>query len=192
MPPAADELASRSRRDFPIFSREFARPAARVPRLGRHLAEAGGRDRGAWPSTCASHNANVHRGVYALAQEADAAFEGAPRRGSPASRAAEPDDHDLHQERHRGDQPRRLRVGSRERRRGRRGADHADGAPREHRPLAGALPRARRARCATWRWTSTASSRSRRSTPSWRAATCGWSPSRTSRTCSARSTRSPR
>ena len=26
------------------------------------------------------HNANVHRGVYALAQEADAAFEGARER----------------------------------------------------------------------------------------------------------------
>ena len=59
-------------------------------------------------------------------------------------------DDDLHEERHRGDQPRRLFVGSGttrmagERRPRRRGADHADGAPREHRALAGALPRARR------------------------------------------------
>ncbi len=57
-----------------------------------------------------SHNANVHRGVYALAQEADAAFEGARRAGRRLHRRRSADD-DLHQERDRGDQPRRLRVG---------------------------------------------------------------------------------
>ena len=89
------------------------------------------------------HNANVHRGVYALAQEADAAYDGARRRVAAFVGARAGDD-DLLQERHRGDQPRRLRLGPRERRARRRGADHADGAPREHRPLAGPLPRARR------------------------------------------------
>ena len=54
------------------------------------------------------------------------------------------------------------------------------------------LCRERGASCATWRSTSVASCRWTRSTRSWRAATCGWSPSPTSRTCSARSTRSPR
>ena len=63
-----------------------------------------------------NHNANVHRGVYALAQEADAAYDGARERVA-AFTGAEPDDDDLHEERHRGDQPRRLRVGPRERRR---------------------------------------------------------------------------
>ena len=68
----------------------------------------------------------------------------APAGGSPRSPAREPRDDDLHQERDRGDQPRRLRVGARERGPRRRGADHADGAPRQPRPLAGALQRARR------------------------------------------------
>ena len=90
-----------------------------------------------------NHNANVHRGVYALAQEADAAFDGRARADRRLHGGAAGDD-DLHEERHRGDQPRRLRLGPRERRPRRRGADHPDGAPREHRPLAGALPRARR------------------------------------------------
>ena len=62
-------------------------------------------------------------------------------RGVHRRRAA---DDDLHQERDGGDQPRRLLVGPREHRPGRRGADHADGAPRQPRALAGALPRARR------------------------------------------------
>ena len=46
---------------------------------------------------------------------------------------------DLHPQRHRGDQPGRLRVGPRERRPRRRGAHHGDGAPLEHRALAAAL-----------------------------------------------------
>jgi cysteine desulfurase/selenocysteine lyase len=67
------------RGDFPILERTFdGRPlryldsaaTAQKPRvvidaLAEHLR---------------SHNANVHRGVYALAQEADAAYEGARRR----------------------------------------------------------------------------------------------------------------
>jgi cysteine desulfurase/selenocysteine lyase len=65
--------------DFPILTREFdGRPlvyldsaaTAQKPRVvidavAEHLAQ---------------HNANVHRGVYALAQEADAAYEGARAR----------------------------------------------------------------------------------------------------------------
>ena len=45
-----------------------------------------------------SHNANVHRGVYALAQEADAAYDGARKRVAAfvGGRAA---DDDLHEER---------------------------------------------------------------------------------------------
>ena len=58
------------------------------------------------------HNANVHRGVYELAQQADAAFEGA-RRADRRLHRRDPQTHDLHQERHRGDQPRRLRLGPR-------------------------------------------------------------------------------
>jgi cysteine desulfurase/selenocysteine lyase len=67
------------RGDFPILSREFdgrpliyldsaatsQKPASVIAAVSDHLAQ---------------HNANVHRGVYALAQEADAAFEGARER----------------------------------------------------------------------------------------------------------------
>jgi cysteine desulfurase / selenocysteine lyase len=67
------------KRDFPILAREFdghplvyldsaatsQKPAVVIEALADHLAQ---------------HNANVHRGVYALAQEADAAFEGARAR----------------------------------------------------------------------------------------------------------------
>jgi cysteine desulfurase/selenocysteine lyase len=73
----ASELDVRS--DFPIFSRSPSKrplvyldsgatsqkPAVVIEALAEHLR---------------SHNANVHRGVYALAQEADAAYDGARRR----------------------------------------------------------------------------------------------------------------
>jgi cysteine desulfurase / selenocysteine lyase len=68
--------------DFPIFARTFGesdertlvyldsaassqKPAVVIEALAEHLR---------------SHNANVHRGVYALAREADAAYDGARRR----------------------------------------------------------------------------------------------------------------
>jgi cysteine desulfurase/selenocysteine lyase len=67
------------RADFPIFSRgpnerplvyldsgaTSQKPAVVIEALAEHLRR---------------HNANVHRGVYALAQEADAAYDGARRR----------------------------------------------------------------------------------------------------------------
>ena len=82
--------------------------------------------------------------------------------------------------------------GREQRRRRRRRADHADGAPLQHRALAAALPGARR-RAALPRGRRRRRALARRSsTRSSRAATSSSSPSRTSRTCSARSTRSPR
>ena len=63
----------------------------------------------------------------------------APASGSPRSPAGDPATHDLHPQRDRGDQPRRLRLGARQRRPRRRGAHHRDGAPLEHRALAAAL-----------------------------------------------------
>jgi cysteine desulfurase/selenocysteine lyase len=85
MPPVAEndlfiETASGGRAgvrsDFPIFARTFGgrpliyldsgassqKPQVVIDALADHLAK---------------HNANVHRGVYALAQEADAAYDGA-------------------------------------------------------------------------------------------------------------------
>jgi len=88
MPPVAEndlfiETASGGRAgvraDFPIFSRTFGgrpliyldsgassqKPQVVIDALADHLAK---------------HNSNVHRGVYALAQEADAAYDGARKR----------------------------------------------------------------------------------------------------------------
>jgi cysteine desulfurase/selenocysteine lyase len=73
MPPVA-ESSLEVRADFPIFSRRFGgrpliyldsaatsqKPEVVIAALADHLR---------------NHNANVHRGVYALAQEADAAFD---------------------------------------------------------------------------------------------------------------------
>ena len=60
-----------------------------------------------------NHNANIHRGVYTLAQEADALFEGA-RDADRGLRRLAGREHDLHAQRDRGDQPRRLLVGAHE------------------------------------------------------------------------------
>jgi cysteine desulfurase/selenocysteine lyase len=78
MPPVV-ESALEVRADFPIFARRFdgrelvyldsgatsQKPQVVIDALAEHLA---------------SHNANVHRGVYALAQEADAAYDEARRK----------------------------------------------------------------------------------------------------------------
>jgi cysteine desulfurase/selenocysteine lyase len=78
MPPVA-ESSLEVRADFPIFARRAAggpfvyldsaatsqKPESVIEALAEHLR---------------AHNANVHRGVYRLAQEADAAFEGARER----------------------------------------------------------------------------------------------------------------
>ncbi|HEX5224457.1 MAG TPA: SufS family cysteine desulfurase [Solirubrobacteraceae bacterium] len=78
MPPVAESTLS-VRADFPILQRRpngrpliyldsaatSQKPEAVIAAIADHLRE---------------HNANVHRGVYALAQEADAAFEGARTR----------------------------------------------------------------------------------------------------------------
>ncbi len=72
-------LALDVRGDFPIFSREFdgqplvyldsgatsQKPAVVIDAISSYLSE---------------HNANVHRGVYALAQESDAAYDGARKK----------------------------------------------------------------------------------------------------------------
>jgi cysteine desulfurase/selenocysteine lyase len=79
MPPVASPTSLNVKADFPIFGRRFAgreliyldsgatsqKPAVVIDALAEHLR---------------AHNANVHRGVYALAQEADAAYDGARRR----------------------------------------------------------------------------------------------------------------
>jgi cysteine desulfurase/selenocysteine lyase len=78
MPPVAESTLG-VKADFPIFERRFAgreliyldsgataqKPQVVIDAQATHLRD---------------HNANVHRGVYALAQEADAAYDGARRR----------------------------------------------------------------------------------------------------------------
>src|ERR1041385_7974138 len=68
--------------------------------------------------------ANVHRGVYTLAERATAGYEGARVR----QRAVEPRGH-LHAQRDGGDQPRRVRLGPRQPRPGRRRRHHRARAP---------------------------------------------------------------
>ena len=80
MPQVADSaVLTGVKADFPIFAREFdgrpliyldsgatsQKPGVVIEATAEHLR---------------NHNANVHRGVYALAQEADAAYDGARRR----------------------------------------------------------------------------------------------------------------
>jgi cysteine desulfurase / selenocysteine lyase len=78
MPPVAEQTLA-VKADFPIFTRRFGgreliyldsgataqKPQAVIDAQAEHLR---------------SHNANVHRGVYALAQEADAAYDEARKR----------------------------------------------------------------------------------------------------------------
>ena len=77
--PSVAERSLAAKADFPIFARRFSgrelvyldsvatsqKPEAVIAALAEHLR---------------SHNANIHRGVYELAQEADAAYEGGRRR----------------------------------------------------------------------------------------------------------------
>jgi cysteine desulfurase/selenocysteine lyase len=86
---AAGAASLEVKADFPIFSREVGgrplvyldssstsqKPAVVIEAVAGHLRE---------------HNANVHRGVYRLAQEADAAYDGARRRVA-AFTGAEPE-----------------------------------------------------------------------------------------------------
>ena len=70
----------------------------------------------------------------------------------------------VHQERHRGDQPRRLHVGPGQPARGRRDRAHRDRAPRQPRALAHAASRSAASSCASSRWPTTTRSTSPTST----------------------------
>ncbi len=58
--------------------------------------------------------ANVHRGVYTIAEEATTAYEGARTKLACLSERVVADRDRVHEERDRGDQPRRLLVGARQ------------------------------------------------------------------------------
>ena len=67
-----------------------ARAAAALPRQRRHLAEARRRACRRWTATTRTCNANIHRGVYRIAEEATAAYEDARRRVAAFVGAAHP------------------------------------------------------------------------------------------------------
>ena len=91
------------------------RQAARLPRQRRHVAEAAGGDRGAG-SLWREENANVHRGVYRLSEEATEAYEHRDGWSLPVGAAG---GGRLRPQRHRGPQPGGLFLGPGEPRGGR-------------------------------------------------------------------------
>ena len=94
MPPVAEKNVFKGspsgalagvRSDFPIFARKFSGSDSRPPSPLIYLDSAATTQKprvviDALAEHLRDHNANVHRGVYELAQEADAAFEGARAR----------------------------------------------------------------------------------------------------------------
>ena len=116
----------------------------RLPRLGRVVAEAAPGARRDGSATTRRRYANVHRSVY---QHRRPRPPSATRRPGSRSRrfisAPQRARGRVHQERHRGAQPRRLLVGPGQPARGRRRRAHPDGAPRQHRAVADAGRRAR-------------------------------------------------
>ena len=111
----------RSSRTSRSSSRTRPRPAARLPRLGGVVAEAARRCSTRWTSYYETTYANVHRGVYAIAERGHRrAMEDARAQGRPLHRRAGSERDRLHQERHRGDQPRRPHLGPGQPARGRR------------------------------------------------------------------------
>ena len=124
-------------------------------------------------------------------REGHGRVRGGPRQGRALhQRPGPPRDH-LHPQRDRGDQPRRLRVGSQEHRPRRRDRPHRDGAPREPRPVAAPGPgEGRRPRVHPDHRRRRAPPRRARGAAPPEARSSSRSP--TSRTRSARSTRSAR
>ena len=105
------------------------------------------------------HNANVHRGVYALAQEADAAFERRARARGRVHRRRTPQRTIFTKNATEAINLVAYSWGRAQRGRRRRGADHADGAPRQHRARGSCCAASAARSCATWRSTSAASCR---------------------------------
>ena len=81
-------------------------------------------------------NANIHRGVHSLAEEATAAYEEGAAEGIPFYRRAGRESPDLHPRHDRVHKPRRPRLGPQVLARRRRGGPHRGRAPLEPRPLA--------------------------------------------------------
>ena len=125
------------RKDFPLLARTVhGRPIVYLDSASSALQPQA--VIGAMSHYYETTHANVHRGVYATAEEATALYErarvvaGVHRRAGPGARDR------LHQEHHRVAQPGGPLLGPRQPARRRRRAADRDGAPRQHRPLADA------------------------------------------------------
>jgi len=81
-------------------------------------------------------HANVHRGVYTLSEEATALYEGARKKIAKFINAPSSRENHLHPQHHRVDQPRRVYVGTRAPRRGRRASADRVRASQQHRAVA--------------------------------------------------------
>ena len=129
------------KKDFPILDREInGKRLVYLDSAASSQKPAGARRDGA---LLRDDNANVHRGVYQIAAEATERYESRAAEGRAVHRRADASASRLHQERHRGPQPRRPLLGPRQPARRRRRRAHRDGAPRQHRALAHARGRAR-------------------------------------------------
>ena len=101
------------RRTSRSWSGEVRRPAAGLPRLREHLAEAAPGARRADASTTSGTTPTSHRAVHTLGDRGDRGVRGRPGQGGRVHRRPVPGRGGLHQERHRGDQPGGVRVPTR-------------------------------------------------------------------------------
>ena len=188
--PAPPRSIEEIRAEFPILVAAGPRAAARLPGQRRDRAEAAGGDRGARPLLARAQRERPPRRPHAL--------RGGDRRSTRRLAATiarhlgvEPREVIFTRNVTGSLEPRRPRVGPRQRRRGRSHPADRDGAPLEHRALVPAGAGGRRGAGLG------AGGRRRAPRPGdprgrrWSAAR-SWSPSPTSPTCSAPSTRSPR
>ena len=167
-----------------------ARQAARLPRLRVVVAEAAGRSSTRWTHCYRDSYANVHRGVYTIAEEATAAYEGARAKVARLAQRAAPTEIVFTKNATEAINLVAYSWARANLQRGRRRRAHADGAPRQHRPVAHARRRARRRAALDPAHPRLPRSTSPTSTGSSTAP--GSSPSPPCRTCSARSTTSAR
>ena len=153
--PATDHPApdwARVRADFPILRREvhgyplcYLDSAATSQKPEPVLA--------AMERYYRTTNANIHRGVYQLSEEATAQYEGPRARIARVhQRPEQPRDH-LHAQRHRGDQPGGRVPGAGPTWGRATRSSHRDGAPQQPRALATARPPSAARPCATSRST---------------------------------------
>ena len=103
---------ARRPRRLPDLPPRVRRAAARLPRLGRHLAEAGGRASRRWTTLPRRTTPTSTAGVYTLAPGGDRRCSRARGRAWRRSSAGRPPSTIFTAQRDRGDQPRRLRLGT--------------------------------------------------------------------------------